>query len=165
MDPSIYVSTTLDTPRTLILRRTCTSTSSTEAVTQWGWAHCCLNLLRQLSLSELPALAARSIGFLSRSPGSYGGWGWIAGTSCVRVGGYGGGAGGGNNRARAKMSAFHVVFRGGGWADAGGDLAPGGPAVSGSLCSADHWALKRRHPTPPTSQPNPSPQDGPSTGE
>lgn len=88
----------------------CTSTSSTEAVTQWGWAHCCFNLLRQLSLSELPALAARSIGFLSRSPGSYGGWGWIAGTSCVWVGGCGRGGWEKNNRARDKMSAFHVVF-------------------------------------------------------
>lgn len=47
---------------------------------QWGWAHCCFNLLRQLSLSELRALAANSIGFLSWSLGLCGGGGLVGAT-------------------------------------------------------------------------------------
>lgn len=56
-----------------------------------------------------PALAAHSIGFLSRSPGSYSGWGWIAGTMCCACG-EGGGQEKNKKIKKDKSAIFHLTF-------------------------------------------------------
>lgn len=134
---SIYVLTTLDTlhthwcwdthTHTHTRTHTYTFTINTEGAAQWAWAHCCFNLLRQLSLSELQALAANSIGFLSWSLGLYSGWGWTAA--------------GGRTKRQEENLFFHIIPEVKWlWAGARGGRVEAcrGPVVSGSLCSANH---------------------------
>lgn len=160
---SIYVLTTLDTlhthwfwdARTHTHTHTYTFTINTEGAAQWAWAHCCFNLLRQLSLSELQALAANSIGFLSWSLGLYSGWGWMAAE------------GGGREQNDKKKIFSSTLFLK--WSECEQELEEAESRLVGALSSRGHyvqqiirvWRGGTRHsthnlPPPPRHKPDPS---------